>query len=165
MVIGMSLLLCVPKHVFVQDVFSSLITTKHSFAKKDGILWHKDLPFIWAQYPVEQYPVLLALLRQFEIIQPLPENQVEQEASANSTTIISRERSLVPCLLPRDVRYSRFMPFCTKFLSETKINFCLATSEQYSFSILQTISIQFCTLWFDQSAIGAVFALGVEQES
>ncbi|EGG24144.1 leucine-rich repeat-containing protein [Cavenderia fasciculata] len=84
---------------WITVMLSSIITTKHSYAK-DGILAHKSLKQIWRppQYPENLHPHLIMLLEKFEISYnlggPLKKTSLEQ--------IDENGQSLIPSLLPNE---------------------------------------------------------------
>lgn len=89
---------------FITDLLSSIITTKHTFVK-DGLLTHRSLEHIWRDpvaFPPALHAPFLALLEKFEISFPL-------EAKRKHIQGIDFDgRSLIPCLLSRDVPKGTF---------------------------------------------------------
>ncbi|EFA77446.1 leucine-rich repeat-containing protein [Heterostelium album PN500] len=84
---------------WITVMLSSIITTKHSYAK-DGILSHKSLKQIWRPplYPENLHPHLIALLEKFEISY----NLGSKKGGAYSQTIDESAQSLIPSLLPTE---------------------------------------------------------------
>ncbi|KAL6078168.1 Myotubularin-like phosphatase domain, variant 2 [Balamuthia mandrillaris] len=84
---------------WLTEVMSSIITTKHNYGKKDGILQHSSLPFIWREpdYPASVHPFLLTLLEKFE---------VAFNMGAKTSQDLNQGFSLIPALLSAQSRPS-----------------------------------------------------------
>ncbi|KAL6060410.1 Myotubularin-like phosphatase domain [Balamuthia mandrillaris] len=93
---------------WLTKVMSSIITTKHNYAKT-GVLMHKVLAQLWRapDFPLSVHPFLLSLLTKFEIVFKL-EGVAEDDGTEGDEKEQQRqeeskeERSLVPSLLPEE---------------------------------------------------------------
>eukprot|EP01133_Synstelium_polycarpum_P001517 gene1517-1772_t len=88
---------------WITVMLSSIITTKHSYAK-DGVLPHKSLKQVWRAplYPESLHVHLMALLEKFEISYNLGGRTATQRLAANEHTVDEAANSLIPSLLPHE---------------------------------------------------------------
>ncbi|KAL6046584.1 Myotubularin-like phosphatase domain [Balamuthia mandrillaris] len=88
---------------WLTKVMSSIITTRHTYASKSGILSHNALQHIWRppDFPPQVHPFLLSLLNKFEIAYDMEDEEQEaKEQEEKKKVDVGRGQSLVPSLLP-----------------------------------------------------------------
>jgi hypothetical protein len=116
---------------WLSRIFATLITTKHSFGKRDGFMLKRDITHLWKDYG--NHSLLESLLMNFELIHYIPEPITTQKGKQHVFSYLQlvdsakQHRILIPSFLPADrpsnVKDFDGLPYDTLFIRFCKLSF------------------------------------------